>query len=423
MGQAGREAAAGFPVLRTMFVISIAALKRNTAILREVKEAAGCHLVLALKGFSCWKAFPFIRDDLDGCCASGLWEAMLARDHFGKHVVTYSPAYDEADIAALCEFTHHLDFNSLSQWFRFRDMVMAHPRFKSGELQCGLRVNPQCSTGHTPIYDPCVAGSRLGITADQLEGADLTGLSGLHFHTLCEQNSDDLETTLAALDEKFGHLLRSPQFTYLNMGGGHWITKPFYDRERLVQLVRKAKADYNVEVWLEPGEAIAIHAGVLRATVMDVFESAGHKLAILSISATAHMPDVMEMPYRPDVYLAERSADFSPLHAPAVTLPGETYHLADDPSSSQLSTFNSQLHTYRLGGPTCLAGDVVGDFTFPRALKVGDTLVFDDMAHYTMVKTTTFNGVKHPPIALQHEDGRIEVIREFGYADFRDRLS
>ncbi|MCP5533161.1 MAG: carboxynorspermidine decarboxylase [Akkermansiaceae bacterium] len=393
-----------------MFAVSIAALKRNTAILREVKEAAGCHLVLALKGFSCWKAFPHIAGDLDGCCASGLWEALLARDHFGKHVVTYSPAYDEEDIAQLCGFTHHLDFNSLSQWFRFREMVMAHPRFQSGELQCGLRVNPQHSTGHTPIYDPCVAGSRLGITADQLADADLTGLSGLHFHTLCEQNSDDLETTLAAVDEKFGHLLRSPQFTYLNMGGGHWITKPFYDRERLVRLVRETREKYGVDVWLEPGEAIAIHTGVLRATVMDVFESAGHQLAILSISATAHMPDVLEMPYRPDVFLV----DPAPSDAkPAVVFEGESYHPAGE----------SGPHLYRLGGPTCLAGDVIGDFSFPRPLVVGDTLVFDDMAHYTMVKTTTFNGVKHPPIALQHEDGRIEVIREFGYPDFRDRLA
>jgi carboxynorspermidine decarboxylase len=402
-----------------MFVISIAALKRNTAILREVKEAAGCRLVLALKGFSCWKAFPFIKPDLDGCCASGLWEAWLARDHFQKHVVTYSPAYDEADIAALCEFTHHLDFNSLSQWFRFREMVMDHPRFKSGDLQCGLRVNPECSTGHTPIYDPCVPGSRLGITAEQLAGADLAGLSGLHFHTLCEQNSDDLEKTLAAVDEKFGHLLRSPQFTYLNMGGGHWITKPFYDRGRLVRLVRETKAKYDVEVWLEPGEAVAIHTGVLRAAVMDVFESAGHKLAILSVSATAHMPDVMEMPYRPDVFLVDSAASDDP--KPAVTFEGEHYQLAGDPQSTIRDPRSS--HTYRLGGPTCLAGDVVGDFTFPRELKVGDTLVFDDMAHYTMVKTTTFNGVKHPPIALQHEDGRLEVIREFTYQDFRDRLS
>ncbi|MDP3849587.1 MAG: carboxynorspermidine decarboxylase [Luteolibacter sp.] len=399
-----------------MFVISIAALKRNTAILREVKEAAGCRLVLALKGFSCWKAFPHLREDLDGCCASGLWEAWLARDFFQKYLLTYSPAYDEADITELCEFTHHLDFNSLSQWFRFREMVMAHPRYKSGDLHCGLRVNPECSTGHTPIYDPCVAGSRLGITADQLAGADLTGLSGLHFHTLCEQNSDDLETTLAAVDEKFGHLLRLPQFTYLNMGGGHWITKPIYDRERLIRIVRESREKYGVEVWLEPGEAIAIHTGVLRATVMDVFEAAGHKLAILSVSATAHMPDVMEMPYRPDVYLVD-PAPSDDEAKPAVVFEGETYHAAGDPSSSPTS------HTYRLGGPTCLAGDAAGDFTFPRELITGDILVFDDMAHYTMVKTTTFNGVKHPPIALRHEDGTLEVIREFGYEDFRDRLS
>lgn len=416
-----------FPALipRTiMFVISIAALKRNTAILREVKEAAGCRLVLALKGFSCWKAFPYIRADLDGCCASGLWEAWLARDHFQKHVITYSPAYDETDIAELCGFTHHLDFNSLSQWYRFRERIISHPRFLSGELRCGLRVNPECSTGQTPIYDPCVAGSRLGITAEQLAGADLSGLSGLHFHTLCEQDSDDLEKTLVAVDEKFGHLLRSPQFTYLNMGGGHWITKPTYDLERLVRVVREAQAAYQVEVWLEPGEAIAIHSGVLRATVMDVFQSAGHHLAILDISATAHMPDVMEMPYRPDVFLVDHMAEGAENFGdptPAVTFDGEMYRLAGDPQCPEkVASFE---HVYRLGGPTCLAGDVVGDFAFPRDLKVGDVLVFDDMAHYTMVKTTTFNGVKHPPIALQHEDGRLEVIREFSYPDFRDRLS
>jgi len=397
-----------------MFVISISALKRNTAILREVKEAAGCHLVLALKGFSCWKAFPYLHEDLDGCCASGLWEAWLARDYFQKHIITYSPAYDEADIAELCEFTHHLDFNSLTQWFRFREQVMNHPRFKSGALLCGLRVNPECSTGQTPIYDPCVAGSRLGITAEQLAGADLTGLSGLHFHTLCEQNSDDLEKTLTAVDEKLGHLLRSPQFTYLNMGGGHWVTKPFYDRERLIRLIHQTQEKFGVDVWLEPGEAIAIHTGILRATVMDVFESAGHRLAILSISATAHMPDVIEMPYRPDVFLVDPAPSSDP--QPAVTFAGENYHTAGDPAANPALTF-------RLGGPTCLAGDVIGDFSFPRELKVGDTLVFDDMAHYTMVKTTTFNGVKHPAIALQHEDGELEIIREFTYADFRDRLS
>ena len=397
-----------------MFVISIAALRRNTAILREVKEAAGCQLVLALKGFACWKAFPWLRDDLDGCCASGLWEALLARDYFQKHIVTYSPAYDEADIAALCGFTHHLDFNSLSQWFRFRDSIMAHPRFRSGELRCGLRINPECSTGHTPLYDPCVAGSRLGITAEQLAGADLTGLSGLHFHTLCEQNADALATTLAAVERQCGHLLESPQFTYLNMGGGHWITQPDYDRQRLIRLIEETRGKYAVEVWLEPGEAIAIHTGVLRATVMDVFQSAGHRLAILSVSATAHMPDVLEMPYRPDVFLVDPATPADDTK-PAVTFPNEIYHLAGGSPAPA--------HIYRLGGPSCLAGDVVGDFTFPRELVVGDTLVFDDMAHYTMVKTTTFNGVKHPSIALQHEDGRLEIIREFDYQDFRDRLA
>jgi len=397
-----------------MFVISLPALQRNTAILREVKEAAGCQLVLALKGFACWKTFPYLRDDLDGCCASGLWEARLAREHFQKHIITYSPAYDEADVSALCEFTHHLDFNSLSQWQRFREQVLAHPRFRSGNLLCGLRVNPECSTGSTPMYDPCAVGSRLGITADQLADADLTGISGLHFHTLCEQNSDDLETTLAAVDEKFGHWLRQPQFTYLNMGGGHWITKPFYDRERLIRIVQQARQRYGVEVWLEPGEAVAIHSGVLRANVMDVIECARQRIAVLSVSATAHMPDVLEMPYRPDVFLVDAApCGTQPAAPPAVRFAGENYHLAGD----------SGPWLYRLGGPTCLAGDVIGEFAFPRALRVGDTLVFDDMAHYTMVKTTLFNGVKHPPIVLQHGDGRLEMLREFAYEDFQARLA
>lgn len=406
------------------YVISLPALERNARILRETADAAGCKLVLALKGFSCWKAFDTIRPYLDGCCASGLWEALLARDHFGKHVVTYSPGYTEQDIRELCEFTDHLDFNSLTQWFRFREIVVAHPRFKSGDLLCGLRVNPQCSTGSTPLYDPCVAGSRLGITADQLEGVDLTGLSGLHFHTLCEQNSDDLEKTLVAVEEKFGHLLRSKQFTYLNMGGGHWITKPFYDRSLLVRLVQETKAKYGVEVWLEPGEAAAIHTGVLRSTVLDVFESAGHKLAILDISATAHMPDVLEMPYRPDVFLVDRHEPTVEQESlPAVTFAGEFYHPVDDPSADPGVRDPQAAFVYRIGGPTCLAGDVTGDFAFHRPLEVGDVVVFDDMAHYTMVKTTTFNGVKHPAIVLQKADGTLETIREFGYADFRDRLA
>jgi carboxynorspermidine decarboxylase len=401
-----------------MFLISVAALKRNTAILREVAREADCKVALALKAFACWKTFPFLRDDLDGCCASGLWEARLSHEHFGKHTLAYSPAYDEADVHELCDFAHHLDFNSPSQWNRFRGPVAAHPRCRSGELLCGLRINPECSTGHTPAYDPCSPGSRLGSTAGMLAHADLRGISGLHFHTLCEQGADDLETTLDAVRERFGHLLRSPQLTYLNMGGGHWITKPDYDRARLVRLIRQTREEYGVEVWLEPGEAVAIHTGVLRATVMDVFSSGGRHLAVLDVSATAHMPDVLEMPYRPNVFLTER--DGSGSGRPAVMLEGESYHPAGDPTAE---TDSSSAWPCRLGGPTCLAGDVIGDYAFPRPLRPGDILVFDDMSHYTMVKTTTFNGVKHPPIALQHEDGRVEVVRRFDYRDFRDRLA
>jgi carboxynorspermidine decarboxylase len=399
------------------FVISLAALERNAHTLRELANAAGCRVVLALKGFACWKAFPAISPHLDGCCASGLWEARLARDHFGpgKHVLTHSPAFRDEEIGELCKLTHHLDFNSPQQWQRFREQAISHPRFRSGDLHCGLRINPECSTGSTPLYDPCAPGSRLGTTTAQLAGIDLDGISGLHFHTLCEQGADALATTLEALEAKFGDLLRSPRIRYLNIGGGHWITKPDYDRELLVRLIRGARENYQVEVWMEPGEAVAIHTGVLRASVLDVFESAGHRHAILDVSATAHMPDVLEMPYRPEVFLAERSSKFRiPNSNPAVALEGETYHPATDPTGDSV---------FRLAGPTCLAGDVIGDYSFPRPLEVGDTLVFDDMSHYTMVKTTTFNGVAHPDIVLQHPDGKLETVREFGYEDFRDRLA
>ncbi len=397
-----------------MFLISVSALQRNATILREVADRAGCKIILALKGFSCWKAFPYIRGTLDGCCASGIWEAQLAKEEFGKHIVTYSPAYTSAEIVELLEFTTHLDFNSLSQWYQFRPQIIRHRRFLSGELKCGLRINPQHSTGQTAMYDPCAPGSRLGITADQLQNADLENLSGLHFHTLCEQGAEDLESTLASVDKKFGDILRLPQFTYLNMGGGHWITKSFYNRDLLVSLIQETRAKYNVEVWLEPGEAAAIHTGVLRAKVLDVFHSDGTNLAILDVSATAHMPDVIEMPYRPDIFLVEASSSAQTGgDLPAVTLPGESY------TKGEISGDN----IYQLGGPTCLAGDVIGAYSFSRTLKIGDTLVFDDMAHYTMVKTTTFNGVKHPPIALQKANNEIEILRDFEYCDFKSRLS
>lgn len=394
------------------FLISLPALRRNARILRETADEAGCNIVLALKGFSTWGAFPAIRDVLDGCCASGIWEAQLAKKHFGKHILTYSPGYSAEEIESLLEFTHHLDFNSISQWNIFKEKVKEHPRFKSNKLKVGLRINPQCSTGHTPLYDPCVPGSRLGIPAEHLKDADLSGISGLHFHTLCEQNSDDLEKTMQAVEERFGALLSRPEITWLNMGGGHWITKPFYDRQKLIQLVQSVKQRYHVDVWLEPGEAAAIHTGVLRCNVLDVFESMGHQHAILDVSASAHMPDVLEMPYRPDIFqLSEKENEDT---RPAVTLPGEHYSQAGQPGE--------YAHTYRLGASTCLAGDIVGDFSFKNPLKPGDILVFDDMSHYTMVKTTFFNGVRHPDIALVDENGKVELLRKFTYEDFESRL-
>ena len=232
------------------FIVSLPALERNALILRDVADAAGCRIALALKGFSCWPCFEALSPWLDGCCASGLWEARLARRRFGKHVLTYSPGHAPEEIAELSEISSHLDFNSLTQWSRFREEVMRHPRFATGELKCGLRVNPQCSTGHTPIYDPCAPGSRLGVTPDMMQGADLSGISGLHFHTLCEQGADDLAVTMDAVERHFGHLLSRPEISWLNMGGGHWITKPDYDRKLLAALIRRIRERYGVEVWL-----------------------------------------------------------------------------------------------------------------------------------------------------------------------------
>lgn len=396
------------------FIISQPALERNARILREVANASGCRIVLALKGFSMWPCFEDLKPWLDGCCASGLWEARLARRRFGKRVLTYSPAYAPDEVAELAEISDHLDFNSLPQWSRFRDMLMKHPRFLSGELRCGLRVNPRFSTGHTAIYDPCAPGSRLGVTPELLEGADLTGISGLHFHTLCEQGAEDLADTLGAVEQYFGSILSRPEVTWLNMGGGHWITKPGYNRELLAELVRGIRKRYGVEVWLEPGEAAAIHTGVLRSRVLDLFSSEGVEHAILDVSASAHMPDTLEMPYRPDVFQILKDSSLRSVQQPAVLMKGESYFLSGDAGEGA--------HTYRLGAPTCLAGDRIGDYSFAEPLAVGDELVFDDMAHYTMVKTTFFNGVRHPDIAIQKADGSVETVRRFSYEDFEARL-
>ena len=378
------------------FVIDLDKLEENLRVLHEVKKQADCHIVLALKAFSLWHTFPLIAQYLDGCCASGLHEALLSHEQMGKHTLTYSPAYKQEELTQLLEFSSHIDFNSASQWQRFQQQCLEHPRYQAGSLKFGLRINPEHSTGSTPQYDPCGPASRLGATKKSIRNLDLTGISGLHFHTLCEQYTDDLETTLEAIDHRFGDILSKPEITWLNLGGGHWITKPDYDCEKLISLLKRVKQRYNLkDIWLEPGEAIAIHTGTLETTVLDILENGSAKIAILDISATAHMPDTLEMPYRPDII--------------------------DPRNGSVAGNDGDKSHTYHLGGPTCLAGDTLGPYSFDRELAIGDRLTFDDMAHYTMVKTTTFNGVPHPSIVLK-KDNTLTSVREFNYEDFKSRL-
>ena len=382
------EVCAGLDLARVpapAFVVDLARLRRNLAHLAEVKRRAGCRILLAQKGFSLWAAYPIIREYLDGTCSSGPWEAMLAREKFGGEIHVYSPAFTDEDFAEIIPFADHLSFNSVRQWRRGLEWIRRSGR----RIETALRINPQVSTGDHAIYDPCVAGSRLGIPLSELEGEDLTGLDGLHFHTLCEQGADALEITLDAVEAKFGHLLR--QVKWLNMGGGHHITKADYDVDLLVRLVHRIRERYGIAVYLEPGEAVAIGTGILVSRVVDTVRN-GMDIGILDVSVTCHMPDCLEMPYRPDI----RGAG----------LPGEL------------------AHTMRLGGGTCLAGDVIGDYSFQALPQPGDRLVFEDMAHYTMVKTTMFNGVKHPAICLWDPDkDELRTVRTFRYEDFRDRLS
>lgn len=363
------------------YVVDEAALRRNLARLALVKERTGCTILLALKGFAMWNLFPLIREALDGVCASSPWEARLGREEFCGEVHAFAAAYSEADVRELLTLCDEIDFNSFSQWKRFRPLV------DKQTIRAGLRINPECSTQDHAIYDPCAPKSRLGITREQFDGEPLDGISGLHFHTLCEQNADALEATLQAVEEKFGEFL--PQMDWVNFGGGHHITRADYDIDRLCRLINDFKAKYNVQVILEPGEAVALNAGVLVTRVLDVVHNE-MDIAILDTSCTCHMPDVLEMPYRPGIVGA------------------------GDPGEKPC--------TFRLAGLSCLAGDVIGDYSFDRPLRVGDRLLFEDMAHYTMVKTTMFNGIQHPAIAVRRGDD-VEVVRTFGYQDYRNRLS
>ena len=365
------------------FLVDETRLVQNLEILRQVADQAGCKILLAQKAFSMFSCYPLLRRYLAGSTASGLYEARLGREHFGGETHVFSPAYKPEEFEELLSYADHFVFNSPRQLQKFG------PVAKAAGKAVGLRVNPECSTqeGHA-IYDPCAPGSRLGTTLANFDESLLPLLDGLHFHTLCEQNSDDLETTVAAFEEKFGKYLHG--LKWINLGGGHHITRKDYDRERLVRIVKHLKETYQEEVYLEPGEAVVLNAGFLVTSVLETLHN-GMDIAILDTSAACHMPDVLEMPYRPPLQNSGESGE--------------------------------KAYTYRLGGPTCLAGDVIGDYSFDAPLNEGDRLVFEDMALYTMVKTNTFNGMPLPAIVWRDANGQEKLVKAFGYEDFKNRLS
>ncbi len=369
-------------------VTDLGALRANLELLRQVQDQAGCTIILALKGFAQWSTFPLVRQYLAGTTASSVAEARLGREEFGGEVHAYAPAWTEDDLREVCALADHVVFNSPGQLHRLRP-VIDEARAAGRAIEIGLRCNPEHREVETALYDPAAPCSRLGTVRANVTAADVADLDGLHFHTLCELGPDALERTLAAFEQKFGDLI--PGRKWVNFGGGHHITRPGYDIDHLVRVIKAFRARWGVKVYMEPGEAVALGTGVLVASVLDVFEN-GVPIAILDTSATAHMPDVLEMPYRPMIIGGD--------------MPG------------------AKAHTYRLGGLTCLAGDVIGDYSFDQPLTVGDRLVFLDMTHYTMVKNTTFNGVRLPSIATHDpETCLITVSRRFGYRDYRDRLS
>ena len=364
------------------YLLEESKLRANLELISRVQRESDCSIILALKGFAMWSAFPIVREYLSGCSASSYNEARLAKEHFGGHVHLYAPAYTDAEFPELLKLSDRISFNSLTQWQRFAK--------QSGGVSCGLRVNPGVNEVETALYNPCGEQSRLGIPSEELATGLPEGIEGLHVHALCECGADSTERLIEAVERRFGRLL--PGLKWLNLGGGHLMTREGYDVKRLIRTLKGLRRRHpHLEVVLEPGSAIAWRTGPLIASVLDLLRRGGVEIALLDTSATAHMPDVLEMPYRAEV----RGAG----------------HPGEKPC------------TYRLGGPTCLAGDVIGDYSFDRPLAVGDRVVFEDMIHYTMVKTTMFNGVPHPAIAIRHEDGRLEVVRRFDYRDYESRLS
>lgn len=364
------------------FLVDESRLRRNLSILKSVCDRTGCKILLAQKAFSMYSVYPVIREYLAGTTASGLYEAKLGHDYFGGETHVFSPAYRESEFEELLKVADDFVFNSPNQLKKYAQ------RAKAAGKSVGLRVNPEHSTqdGHA-IYDPCSPGSRLGTTLANFDESLLSLLDGLHFHTLCEQNSDDLKTTAAAFEEKFGKYLHG--LKWINFGGGHHITRPDYDIETLVSVIEHFRDTYNVQVYLEPGEAVVYHAGFMVTSVLETLRN-GMDIALVDTSAACHMPDVLEMPYRPPLMHSAEAGE--------------------------------KAYTYRLGGPTCLAGDVIGDYSFDQPLAEGDKLVFEDMALYTMVKTNTFNGMPLPSILWRDKDGQGWLVKQFGYEDFQSRL-
>ncbi|MCL2071379.1 MAG: carboxynorspermidine decarboxylase [Oscillospiraceae bacterium] len=367
------------------YVIDKAKLIRNLEILNSVERRTGCRILLAQKAFSMYSLYPLIGEYISGTAASGLHEARLGNEYMAKENHVFSPAYTKSDFAELLKICSHLVFNSYGQFKKYQNDIQNSET--SPKPSIGLRINPEYSTQNHAIYDPCAPFSRLGATLESIQGMDLSGISGLHFHTLCQQNADALAATLDAVIEKFGCIF--PQLSWINFGGGHHITREDYDIALLETCIKRLQNDYGLDVYLEPGEAVALNAGVLVTEVMSIINN-GMDIAILDASAACHMPDVLEMPYRPEISGAG----------------GE----------------NEKEYKYRLGGNTCLAGDIIGDFAFDSPLTEGERLVFTDMAIYTMVKNNTFNGMPLPSIAILHGNNKIETIKEFGYEDFKSRL-
>ncbi|WP_170773872.1 carboxynorspermidine decarboxylase [Ruegeria lacuscaerulensis] len=362
------------------FVVDEKAVERNLTILSEIGTRSGAHVLSALKAFSMFSLAPLIRHHLGGTCASGIYEARLGREEYGGEVATFCAGYKDADIDEILSLSDHIIFNSPAQKDRFLAAAQA------ANVQVGLRINPEHSEGEIPKYDPCAPCSRLGTPVSQLSEDTLIGVDGLHMHTLCEQGFEPLQRTWAAVEPKLKPFLG--QLKWLNFGGGHHITRDDYDRDGLVTCIKSIRAKYDVAIYLEPGEAVALDAGILVGEILDL-PTNGMNLAITDISATCHMPDVIEAPYRPA--------------------------LMDEAEAG---------HTYRLGGPSCLAGDVIGDYTWNQPLEIGQRFAFLDQAHYSMVKTNTFNGVPLPTIALWNsETDALNIIKQFGYDDFKDRLS